>query len=265
MLHRLTNISRARLSCGKHLCPEKCHPLVDHSKMHCSAKVEATCRNKHQIRRECWRVLQPCPKCERDSNLKQIRKRKQDEYLSKLIAIEDQIALQRGIVQDFEDHTVRTTALKQKEDELATATRSAQLQKNAQLQKDVQLKKGQQGQGETAIDTNTTDPSTSSLLELSNSKAAQTWESQKSAFCAENEHIDAIMKLVGLESIKEQVLWVKDKVDISLRQGANLSLERFNALFLGNPGTGRSHTVHLIAALTILQVRRQSQDITLNV
>lgn len=229
--------------------------------MHCSAAVETTCRNKHRIRTECWQVLQPCPKCERDSNLKQRRERKQDDYLSKLLAIEDQIALQRSIVQDFDEQNARTTALKQKEDELATAKRSAQLKTKSQQNREMQIRKESLARHEAATDRNTTHPSGSAIFEVSNSKAAQAWERQKSAFCARNEHIDAIMKLVGLESVKEQVLWVKDKVDISLRQGAELSLERFNALFLGNPGTGLSHLARLSALLTTLQARRQSQDI----
>jgi hypothetical protein len=44
--------------------------------------------------------------------------------------------------------------------------------------------------------------------------------------------------MIGLDSVKRSVLDVKDKVEISIRQGADLTKERYNALLLGNPGTG---------------------------
>ncbi|KAK5674099.1 hypothetical protein LTS10_013144 [Elasticomyces elasticus] len=48
------------------------------------------------------------------------------------------------------------------------------------------------------------------------------------------------MSLIELESVKDKVLRVKVRVDIALRQGAELSQERYNTLLLGNPGTGKT-------------------------
>ena len=228
----LIKVSSTFLSCGKHRCPEKCHQLVDHSQVRCLATVESQCRYKHRILRECWCVSQPCPKCERDMNLQRTRQQKQDEYLAKLMAIEDQITIQLGTVQDLEDQTTRATTLKQKEDILVTAVRSVQLKKDAQLKRDAQLRNG------TTVTAASKQRSRSAVIRDSISEAAKAWERQKKDLCADNEHIDAIMSLIGLESVKDQALKVKDKVDISLRQGANLSQERFNAVLLGNPGTG---------------------------
>lgn len=64
------------------------------------------------------------------------------------------------------------------------------------------------------------------------------WERQKEKEGAENEHIDAIMDMVGLEDVKAQVLAIKAKIDVSKRQGISVRDERFNAVLLGNPGTG---------------------------
>ena len=55
---------------------------------------------------------------------------------------------------------------------------------------------------------------------------------------ADNEHIDAIMEMTGLEEVKEQVLNIKDKVDMSIMQDTTAKHERFHIVLLGNPGTG---------------------------
>lgn len=226
------------LSCGKHPCPEKCHQLVDHSKVRCLAKTETQCSRKHRVLRPCWQIAQRCPKCERDADLQRLRQQKQDEYFARLIAIEDQIAIQRGTVQELQNERSRESTLQNKADELAKAKKSAQSMRDANSKNaarsnsDTQKENGKTG---TAVSSESTTqvPATSG-----ESKAAQQWQHEKDEFCVEDEHVDTIMGLVGLESVKEQVLAAKRKVDTSVRQGASLSKERFNVLLLGNPGTG---------------------------
>lgn len=237
------------LVCGKHRCPDKCHQLVDHSKVLCLEKIDVQCSRKHQSQRQCWQQADRCPICERDANLLQKRKQKQDEYLAKLIAVEDQISLQRDIVQDLDDANVRATTLKQKSEELAKATRAAQLKINARIKKDTQSQKEAQTQNARADITRSGHSDTAPAVGAE-SQATKAWKVQKKEFLADNEHIDAIMGLIGLESVKRQVLAVKDKVDTSLRQGASLSKERFNVLLLGNPGTGQSTDTSLLVVLT---------------
>ena len=72
------------------------------------------------------------------------------------------------------------------------------------------------------------------------SEAAAEWERQKREENAENEAIDELMQLVGLEDVKQQVLAVLAKVNICKRQNLDLkkAKERFNVVFQGNPGTG---------------------------
>ena len=72
------------------------------------------------------------------------------------------------------------------------------------------------------------------------SNAEQEWQRQKDVDGADNQHIDAIMTMTGLEKVKEQVLRIKAKIDTSKRQGTSVSDERFNIALLGNPGTGTS-------------------------
>ena len=50
--------------------------------------------------------------------------------------------------------------------------------------------------------------------------------------------IDAIMEMVGLENVKDEVLKIKATLDLANRQGASNSRDRYNVCMLGNPGTG---------------------------
>lgn len=73
------------------------------------------------------------------------------------------------------------------------------------------------------------------------SKSADDWRRQKTVEGAFSPSIDAIMAMVGLESVKAQVLAIKAKIDTAKRQCSPLEKERFNISFLGNPGTGTSY------------------------
>ena len=74
---------------------------------------------------------------------------------------------------------------------------------------------------------------------LTESPSKKEWLRQKNMEGASNPSIDAIMDMTGLEEVKKKVLNIKSKIDASTRQNASLKQERVNAVFLGNPGTGR--------------------------
>ena len=71
------------------------------------------------------------------------------------------------------------------------------------------------------------------------SRAKEDWEYQKRIGNAHNGDIDALMEMIGLEEVKLQILQIKAKVEVSIRQNADLSKDRLNIAFLGNPGTGK--------------------------
>ncbi|VDC00511.1 unnamed protein product [Peniophora sp. CBMAI 1063] len=73
------------------------------------------------------------------------------------------------------------------------------------------------------------------------------WEQQKQLDGASNKHIDALMEMTGLESVKAQVLAIRDRIELSQRQGASMADERFNISLLGNPGTGKTTVARLYA------------------
>lgn len=79
------------------------------------------------------------------------------------------------------------------------------------------------------------------------SKAKQEWEKQKADRDQCNQYLDEVMDLIGLESVKTKMLEIKSLVDTAQRQGADLTKERFNTLFTGNPGTGKTKIATIYA------------------
>ena len=71
-----------------------------------------------------------------------------------------------------------------------------------------------------------------------NSPAKKDWEHQKRTLNSRNGDIDSLMDLIGLEEVKLQILQIKAKIEVSIRQNADISKDRLNISFLGNPGTG---------------------------
>lgn len=71
------------------------------------------------------------------------------------------------------------------------------------------------------------------------SEASAEWKRQKENEGAQNDAIDAIMEMSGLEKVKDQILRIKAKVEVAARQGTSLKNERFSVSMLGNPGTGK--------------------------
>lgn len=79
------------------------------------------------------------------------------------------------------------------------------------------------------------------------SEARDDWEHQKRVDGAKSEAMDTLMAMVGLESVKEQFLGIKNKIDTLVREGVPLSGERSGAALLGNPGTGKTTVARLYA------------------
>jgi len=220
--------------------------------------MQDVCPQNHKITWECWKQSVPCGKCEaearkreaqrqRDHKLDLQRQANERAYAQKLIEFDEEIAHERRVQKEHADQLDRERVIQQRKKDLAdarAATREVMVIKNP----DPEMPAGTETRTQkanTPMDEMLASPYDDSgsggeqkdeQPEISQAKAE--WDYQKRFENADNEHLDALMQMIGLESVKHQVLTIKMKIDTCIRQGANVKDERFGAALLGNPGTG---------------------------
>ncbi|KAF5346141.1 hypothetical protein D9758_009985 [Tetrapyrgos nigripes] len=91
------------------------------------------------------------------------------------------------------------------------------------------------------------------------SPSEQKWQDKKSMEGAANASIDAIMEMVGLEKVKEEVVQIYEMIEVMKRQDVPVQNERWSSVFLGNPGTGKTtiarHYSTFLASVDVLPGR----------
>src|SRR5947207_10822107 len=136
--------SGAKMSCGVHDCPQRCHQLFDHSKMACHNVVESVCSRNHRLSRPCFKKDLPCTECDtedrnrelkrqRDHKLEVERELKQKEYARQLAELQDEIARERRILKDRFEQEEREKVLRQHQDDLANVRNAANRMKNTTM------------------------------------------------------------------------------------------------------------------------------------
>ena len=251
------------LSCGKHKCPQRCHQLFDHSKVKCTRVLEDTCPQNHKITWQCWQQAPSCPKCEaearkreaqrqRDHQLDLKRQANERAYAQKLAELDEEIAHERRLQKEQADQLGRERTLEQRRKDLANA-RAATLWNVAAHPAEAEATKGPNTETSNGGHVSKTFSSSQSNppegsgesggTDPAESQAKADWEYQKKFENADNEHLDALFKMIGLESVKRQLLTIKTKIDTCIRQKVDLKDERFGAALLGNPGTGMYKSV----------------------
>lgn len=114
--------------------------------------------------------------------------------------------------------------------------------------------------------------SVNTMFKRKESTAAQEWYRRKQRG-EKSSALDELMEYQGLEEVKQHFLGVKSIVEICKEQDPDgtmnvLSLERFNVVFQGNPGTGECHIKtsqflnNDVDRYSIYKARRRSLDYT---
>jgi hypothetical protein len=260
------------LNCEVHSCPHSCHQLQDHSKMPCESIVTSQCVKNHKITRKCHdKAAAICQKCEaaqraqekrrqRDHKLDQEREAKQQAYLARLVDIEDKIEHEKRLLKNHAEAAEQDAAIAQKEKDLENFKKRAagpvghtHSPSTPTHESKPNEASSQGGQNTVSKPPNTfgsqVKPTNRDMIlpKEEQSDAKDDWEHQKKMDGAQSEALDELMSMIGLESVKEQFLGIKSKIDTLVRQGVPLSGERFGAALLGNPGTGKTTVARLYA------------------
>ena len=220
--------------------------------------MEDKCSKSHTITWECWKKSIPCPKCEaevrklekqriRNHNLDVKRQEKEREYTRKLAEIDAEIAHEKRLQREGRDQIDRENTLRQRQEDLKRAREATTRETTSPSTDSIKVPQQTGSKTTNSTSSKTQNPSipanSKSKTNESNtskmvSKAKDEWEYQKRCEGAADKHLDTLMDMIGLESIKAQILTIKTKIDTCVRQGTNLNEERFGVALLGNPGTG---------------------------
>ncbi|PLN78187.1 P-loop containing nucleoside triphosphate hydrolase protein [Aspergillus taichungensis] len=262
----------AKLNCGIHDCPSKCHQLSDHSKMDCPTMVEWNCSRGHSRTAPCSKTSSACGRClnedkeqqrrrQRDLQLDADRQRKQNEYAEQLAEAQSEIAHLKRTQRDAWEDAERQNVLRQHQQEIENLksgkTRNVPQQLISPTRTTNQVTVTNAGAQFTPPATPESTPDQPGIDKQEDSSeppepetsspSENDWDYQKHFMNARSEEIDKLMGMIGLESVKEKFLAIKAKVDIAVSQNVKLDRERFGTVLLGNPGTGKTTVARLYA------------------
>ena len=235
------------LNCGLHACPQNCHQLSDHSRMDCRAVVEHTCSRGHHLSTPCFQVDRFCRRCnaedrekeakrQRDLKLDMERERKKNEAEQEqrqrvLQQYQNDLAKLKSRGNSSVSNVNNDGSQPKEKASIMTAPNSTTITNAGRTPSGSSAFAN--SQQDDSSRTQNTEPSEA------RSEARDDWEYQKKFEGAQNDHIDELMEMIGLEKVKQKFLTIKAQVDTAVRQNVNLKDQRFGSVLTGNPGTGK--------------------------
>lgn len=230
------------LSCNIHKCLHHCHRLSDHSKIRCHTKLAKHCDRGHKYSVDCNNQTQKCAACfkedentrrrlKRDLQMEVERDMAQKRYAQELQKVEDDLDRERRLMKNEQEDLEQNKTLKERKEELRALQQTRARAETMKTAREAPKKVPGAFPDERKSTANPA-PKPGS--------AEEEWLNLKSKFGASSNAMDQLMKMIGLESIKEEFLSIKSKVDTAVRQEISLSTERFGCSLYGNPGTGKT-------------------------
>ncbi|GKT46258.1 NFX1-type zinc finger-containing protein 1 [Colletotrichum spaethianum] len=207
----------------------------------CEESIKKTCDRGHKFRVRCTEQDAACRAClkededtkrriQRDLQMEKERELAQNKYAQDLQQMQDELDHERRLLKYAQEQEDHKQTLKQTREELEairqTRARAETMKAAAKARPNGS---GDHAQGDKQEPQETPVPDSSAVE----------WSSMKRDG-ASSSALDTLMGMIGLESVKEEFLSIKSKVDTAVRQGISLTTERFGCTLLGNPGTGKT-------------------------
>ncbi|KAK8151607.1 P-loop containing nucleoside triphosphate hydrolase protein [Phyllosticta citribraziliensis] len=240
----------AKLSCGVHECPQRCHQISDHSKMDCEKMMSDTCPQKHRMTWRCQNGRPTaCKQCdfeakemerkvERDLELDIRRQEQQRLYSLQLVELQNELDYQRRLRREQAEEAEHQKVLQQHKEDLEdlkrVGTRTVPNGQNSHLNGSATQiaspppaaasspgngtlsEQTSSGQTPGSYPAATPADETGSESPNRDDKRRGTkdeWKYQKQYERASNPALDQLMDMIGLENLKEEFLAIKTKID----------------------------------------------------
>ena len=163
------------------------------------------------------------------------RERAQREHDVKMTELDAKLQYQQDALKDAQAQKDRENEIKKKEKEIEEMKQKLRDAENAKKKAAAAKAKAAVQDAPSASNPSAPPPPPRPMFP---SAARDKWEYQKHTEGEQNDAIDKIMDMTGLEQVKQKILQIKGNLDTMHRQGVPIDKERINLALLGNPGTG---------------------------